>query len=107
LSRWLHQGSAELFPETLALDAIHEVGPGGDYVTSEHTLRHYKRCWYPDLFDRLSYKSWVDAGRPTLIESARAAARDAVARHTPEPLPAETLDTLRSLIAAADGRAGV
>jgi len=100
-------GGIEITPETLALDAIHEVGPGGDYVTAEHTLRHYKRCWYPDLFDRLSYKSWVDAGRPTLIERARAAARDAVARHTPEPLPAETLETLRSLIAAADGRAGV
>jgi trimethylamine--corrinoid protein Co-methyltransferase len=100
-------GGIEITPETLALDAIHEVGPGGDYVTAEHTLRHYKSCWYPNLFDRLSHRSWADAGRPTLIERARAAARDAVSRHSPEPLPAATLETLRLLVAAADRRAAV
>lgn len=96
----------EITPETLGLDAIHQVGPGGDYVTADHTLRHYKSCWYPDLFDRLSHRSWVDAGRPSIIDRARAAARDAVEGHSPEPLPPAVRETLRGLVAAADGRAG-
>ena len=100
-------GGIEITPETLALDAIHAVGPGGDYVTAEHTLRHYKSCWYPELFDRLSHRSWVDAGRPTILERARAAARRAVAHHSPEPLRGETLEALRDLVAAADRRTRV
>ncbi len=100
-------GGIELGPETLALDTIDEVGPGGDYLTTDHTLRHYKNCWYPQLFDRLSHPSWAEAGSPSIVEKARAAAREAVSGHLPDPLPAATLEKLRALVAAADERAGI
>jgi len=100
-------GGIELGRETLALDTIDEVGPGGDYLTTEHTLRHYKECWYPQLFDRLSHPSWAEAGSPSIVEKARAAARDAISTHLPDPLPAATLETLRAMVAAADDRAGI
>ena len=100
-------GGIELTPETLALDVIDEVGPGGDYLSTDHTLRHFKECWYPSLFDRFSYQSWTEAGRPEAIAKARQAARDAIASHRPEPLPEATLETLHSLVAAADERAGL
>lgn len=93
--------------ETLALDAIDEVGPGGDYLIADHTLRHYKECWYPKIFDRLSHQSWEKAGCPSIVDTARAAARGAVSSHVPDPLPGATLETLRALVAAADQRAGV
>jgi len=100
-------GGIELGPETLALETIDEVGPGGDYLTTEHTLRHYKECWYPQLFDRLSHPAWVEAGSPSIVENARAAARKAVSEHVPDPLPVAILETLRGLVAAADERAGI
>jgi len=100
-------GGIELGPETLALDTIDEVGPGGDYLTTEHTLRHYKDCWYPQLFDRLSHPSWAEAGSPSIVKKARAAARKAVSGHVPDPLPVAILETLRALVAAADERAGI
>jgi trimethylamine--corrinoid protein Co-methyltransferase len=100
-------GGIELTPETLALDVIDEVGPGGDYLTTEHTLRHYKECWYPNVFDRLSYQSWTEAGRTGALEKARNSARDAIANHRPEPLPEATLEALKSIVAAADERAGI
>jgi len=100
-------GGIELGPETLALATIDEVGPGGDYLTTEHTLRHYKDCWYPQLFDRFSHQSWHAAGSPPIVDTARAAARDAIARHEPDPLPAETLEELRTIVAAADERARI
>jgi trimethylamine--corrinoid protein Co-methyltransferase len=100
-------GGIELSAETLALETIDEVGPGGDYLTTEHTLRHYKNCWYPKLFDRFSHQSWSAAGSPSIVQTARAAARDAIANHCPEPLAEATRDTLHSLVAAADARAGI
>jgi len=100
-------GGIELTPETLALDVIDEVGPGGDHLSTDHTLRHYKECWYPSILERFSYESWTEAGQPTSVETARQAARDAIANHTPEPLPQATVETLQGLVAAADERAGI
>jgi trimethylamine--corrinoid protein Co-methyltransferase len=93
-------------PETLALDVIDEVGPGGEYVTTEHTLQHYRECWYPRVFDRMSFPSWVDAGRPTAEGRARELARKLIAEHRPEPLSETTLETLEAIVATADERAG-
>jgi len=38
--------------EELALDVIKEVGPGGHFLTNMHTLRNFKKVWYPSLFSR-------------------------------------------------------
>ncbi|MEW5815740.1 MAG: trimethylamine methyltransferase family protein [Spirochaetota bacterium] len=45
-------------PEHLALEVIQEVGPGGGYLTHEHTLSHFKDLWESDLIDRTSYEAW-------------------------------------------------
>jgi trimethylamine--corrinoid protein Co-methyltransferase len=99
-------GGIEISRETLALDVIDEVGPGGEYVTTDHTLRHFRNSWYPRVFDRLNYHSWVDAGRQTAIETARGLALQAIAEHHPEPLSDTTLETLRGIVSAADARIG-
>jgi hypothetical protein len=33
--------------EAFALDLIHEIGPGGSYLTTEHTLDHFREFWQP------------------------------------------------------------
>jgi len=100
-------GGIELTPETLALDVIDEVGPGGNFLSTDHTLRHFQECWYPNIIDRSTYLSWTKAGKPAAVEKARQAARDAIANHTPDPLPADMLDILNGLVAEADKRAGI
>ena len=100
-------GGVDLSREALALDVIHEVGPGGSYVETSHTLDHFDEVWYPRLFDRRTYAPWAEAEKPTAVKSAREAARKAVSEHIPSPLPAGTLDTLKQIIAEADARAGV
>jgi trimethylamine--corrinoid protein Co-methyltransferase len=37
--------------ETLALDAIHEVGPGGEFLTSSHTLKFCRYEKWPAVID--------------------------------------------------------
>lgn len=104
LVRRLLQG-IEFAPETLALDVIDGVGPGGSYLKARHTARHYRRTWYPRLFDRQAHRAWVEAGRRSLTETARETARELLAKHAPPPLPAEALETLWEIVAEADGRA--
>jgi trimethylamine--corrinoid protein Co-methyltransferase len=64
---WLRAATAgvSVSDETLALDVIDELGPTGNYLTHEHTLRHYKEPYYGD------------PGRP----QARASARRYTARY--------------------------
>jgi trimethylamine--corrinoid protein Co-methyltransferase len=93
--------------ETLALDVLHQLGPGGDFLGTDHTARHFREVWYPRVLDRRAYESWVDAGRPTAVKTARQVAREAIATHRPVPLPPEASDALQAIIAAADARAGL
>jgi trimethylamine--corrinoid protein Co-methyltransferase len=97
----------QLDSETLALDVIHQVGPGGDYLAAPHTARHFRGVWYPRLLDRRAFHAWEEAGEPTAPKTARQVARETIAAHTPLPLPGDTLETLRAIIAKADSRAGL
>ncbi len=97
----------ELAPETLALDAVHEVGPGGSFLGSPHTARHFREVWYPSLLDRRAHAAWTQAGQPTALANAREAARSAIATHVPAPLPEATREALRVIIVQADARAGI
>lgn len=37
-------------PEMMGLDTIHKVGPGGNYLTEDHTLRHFRsEIWRPQV----------------------------------------------------------
>ena len=39
--------------ETLAEEVIHQVGPGGYYLTEDHTVKHFRQeHWRPSLMDR-------------------------------------------------------
>ncbi|MCP4692447.1 MAG: hypothetical protein GY859_30665 [Desulfobacterales bacterium] len=48
--------------ETLALDVIHRVGPGGHFLTEDHTAMHCREVWYSELFDRSLYDDWIKQG---------------------------------------------
>ena len=38
--------------EDFALDVIKEVGHGGHYIETDHTLENYSSIWYPGIFSR-------------------------------------------------------
>ncbi|HET89117.1 MAG TPA: trimethylamine methyltransferase [Chloroflexi bacterium] len=91
----------EINAETLALDLIDEIGPDGDYMSTEHTLRHFRHDWYPRLFDRRNYEDWQADGAKTLRQRAREKALDILAHHRPEPLPADVQQRIDQIVAQA------
>ena len=60
--------------ETIALDAIKQVGIGGNYLGQRHTRRHMKDVWRPRLLDRSMWDAWVASGREGAYEKATALA---------------------------------
>jgi trimethylamine--corrinoid protein Co-methyltransferase len=38
--------------EDFVLDVVEEVGPGGNYLNTDHTLDNYREVWYPNYFSR-------------------------------------------------------
>ncbi|HSJ53523.1 MAG TPA: trimethylamine methyltransferase family protein [Anaerolineae bacterium] len=105
--RFLLQGM-EVSRETLALDVIDAVGPGGEYVSSDHTLRHFRNGWFPEVIgDRNVHDTWVQRGRKTLGDRANEKVREILENHVPKPLPEAIQARLEALIDEARVREGV
>ena len=79
--------------ETLALDVIDQVGPGGHYLQEDHTLNHFREVWYSRLFDRSIHAQWLKQGGKRFEERLREQTRRAM-EHEPAPLPAEVIKEL-------------
>jgi trimethylamine--corrinoid protein Co-methyltransferase len=73
--------------ENLALDVLDSVGPGGEFVTQEHTLRHFRSIWYPDLFDRSRPEARPMGSRLDLRERVSEKTQQILQNHRCAPLP--------------------
>ena len=90
--------------ETLALDAIDKVGPGGHFFTEDHTLRHFRENWYPELMDRSDHDSWAAKGKKRLAQVVNERAKEILATYEPEPLDEDIKLALRRILEAAEER---
>ena len=82
--RWVKRfvDGLEVSDETLALQAISEVGPGGHFLGHAHTLKHLRRTvWEPYVTDRVKYERWVAEGGCDYATRAREYARELVESH--------------------------
>jgi trimethylamine--corrinoid protein Co-methyltransferase len=58
--------------DTLGLEVIERIGPGGNYVLEDHTVEHMMReFFYPSLGVRHSFDIWEQRGRPSMLSRAR------------------------------------
>jgi trimethylamine--corrinoid protein Co-methyltransferase len=85
--------------EYLALDLIESVGPGGEYVTQDHTFQYWQEWFRPHLIDRAGYDNWMADGGNNMRDRAEAERRKILADHTPKPVDPKLLDELRALAA--------
>jgi trimethylamine--corrinoid protein Co-methyltransferase len=55
--------------ETLGFDAIDKVGPGGNYLSSKHTQKHFREVMrQSELFDRSFRATWEKEGQPQVLD---------------------------------------
>ena len=61
----------EINQETLAVDDIRNIGPGGHYLGSELTMKRYGTAFYePILTSWETYEDWQKAGATDLVTRA-------------------------------------
>ena len=57
--------------DTLGFDVIEQVGPGGHYVTEDHTIEHMMdEFFYPELGVRCNLDIWEERERPSMLSRA-------------------------------------
>ena len=91
----------EINDETLMLDEIHEVGPGGHFMNTDQTLKRFRDFWYPSLLDRGRREQWVEAGGTTLGQRLNARVKEILKEHQPRPLDADRKRQLQEILAQA------
>ena len=87
--RWVKQfiGGLQVSEQTLALDVIDEIGPGGQFLGHDHTLQHLRQdMWIPLALDHDGYDTWTANGAQDYASRARAYARELLDSHQPQSL---------------------
>ena len=89
--------------DTLALDVIAKVGPGGDFLGEEHTVRHFRQelLLPSQVWTRLTYDGWRSSGATSMGDRARARVDAILAGDGPAPLEPVLDRELGRIVAAA------
>jgi trimethylamine--corrinoid protein Co-methyltransferase len=91
----------EVNDETIALDTIAAVGPGGNFLKEKHTRRHMREVFLPQFMDRRPYNEWQEK-RDGPADWALGKDRQILGSHQPEALDPALAGELERIIAAAD-----
>ena len=89
----------EVNPDTLAVDIIREVGPGGEYLTHEHTMNFFNQeAWDSRLGNRMNRERWEESGSMDIRAKAREEVKHILATHKPAPFDAEIQKKIQHIV---------
>jgi trimethylamine--corrinoid protein Co-methyltransferase len=93
--------------ETLALDTIEEVGPGGHFFAAPHTLARYETAFFqPLLWDWRNFETWRQDGALDAAQRANRVAREAIEAHESPALDAARAEEMDAFIARRTAEGG-
>lgn len=91
----------EIDDETLALDLIDQLGPDGSFLNTDHTRRHFRERWYPNLIERFNYGQWQAKGGKTLAQRAADRVDRILSTHKPPPLSEDAAKAIHAIVERA------
>jgi trimethylamine--corrinoid protein Co-methyltransferase len=93
--------------ESLALGAIKDTGPGGNFLCHPHTVQRMRSQSRPEFIDRSMRANWEKKGSKSVYRKALEKARQILETHTPQPLPREVLDKIRNIVLETELEMGI
>ena len=85
---------------SLGLDAIAEVGPGGHFFGTAHTLERFETAFYrPILSDWRNYETWAEDGARTATERATGIWKQLLAEAAAPPLDPAAAEAIDAFVA--------
>ncbi|HJS72026.1 MAG TPA: trimethylamine methyltransferase family protein [Acidimicrobiia bacterium] len=92
----------------LAMEAIRDVGPGGHFFGTPHTLDRFRDAFYkPLLSDWRNYESWDEAGRPEAKEKMVALVDVFLSSYQEPPMDPEVRGELEAFVERRKAEGGV
>ncbi|NSW75276.1 MAG: trimethylamine methyltransferase family protein [Candidatus Atribacteria bacterium] len=93
----------------IAFEVIRSVGPRGEFLTSEHTLRFLRTGEHQELWvsSGANYEGWVNEGRKSVYEKAADIVVKILQRGPRFPLSEEKARCLQEIIIESERRMGV
>jgi trimethylamine--corrinoid protein Co-methyltransferase len=89
----------DISPETLALDTIHAVGPGGHFLDAGHTMQHYREAHFlPHISLRRPYEQWQAEGARDATQRANERCRQMLAGYVQPEMETTVADQLHDFI---------
>jgi len=93
--------------ETIGLADILEAGPGGQYLDSYHTARHFRDAvWEPSLWSRQMLNPWLSGARELDIDKAREIVLEMLYQSDREPQAPGMSESLEAAVLGVISRAG-
>ncbi len=87
--------------ETLALDTIAAVGPGGNFLSQKHTLKHMRDLFLPQFMDRRPFNEW-EVKHDDARDWALAKARTTLEKHQPDLLDEKISSEMAKIISGLE-----
>jgi len=93
----------DINPETLALDLIEKVGPGGNFLTQKHTLQNFReQMFFTESLNRENYDNWKASGAKNFDVRANERVRQILNEHQAKPLSHEAVQGLQNILEKRD-----
>jgi trimethylamine--corrinoid protein Co-methyltransferase len=93
----------EVNEDTLMLDEVDMVGPGGHFLDTDQTLKRFHDFWLPGLLDRKRRLQWLDTGAITLGQRLNARVKEITKEYQTKPLESDKKQKVQEILARAAG----
>lgn len=88
----------EFNPNQIARDILAQVGPGGEFLSHDHTVKNFRNeLWQTTIFTRKNRLDWENAGRRETYVRVREKINHILETHQPQALPDAVLDNLERM----------
>jgi trimethylamine--corrinoid protein Co-methyltransferase len=91
----------EVSDDTLMVEELDRVGPGGHFMDTKETLKRFRDFWFPGLLDRRTRLPWLEAGGTTLGQRLTARVLEIIKEHQPRPLDPDKKQKVQEILAQA------
>ena len=88
--------------EKMAMEVIKSVGPGGEFISHEHTFRNFRELSAPNLLNRQNRDGWKAAGSKDIVTRSYEKSRDVLENFKSTPLPENIQKQLAECVKEAE-----
>ncbi len=88
--------------ETLAVEAIKEIGVGNDFLAHPSTMNNIELASDPQVFDRYMIGDWRAAGSKSAVDVAHDIVEYVMKNHVVKPIPEDALKKMKEIVKKAD-----